>query len=182
MNPTPPSLPGLLSLYWRDFTIRYAMNTAVMALLVALGIPWASQPVSPAQPPVGMSLEAALVEKIAIGGFVFAALAAIILLRRYLWVRKVLSRGTVVNGTVEEIDVYSRRTDDNTHTTRKPTYRYSYFVIVSYFSYGMHRKVRLKLPNSGFVYNMTKGGETDLIVLDSAPDKPLLRAVYLGRF
>src|SRR5690349_14942160 len=105
MNTASPALPGLGSLYWRDFTIRYAVNTMVMALLLAVGILWASQPVSPAQPPVANSLEADLVEKVSLGGFVLAALAVIVLVRRYLWIRKVLSQGSIVQGTVEEIDV-----------------------------------------------------------------------------
>lgn len=181
MNATPPSLPGLISLYWRDFTIKYAVHAGAMGLLLAGGIQWASQPVSPAQPPVP-SLEAALADKVSLGALVLATLAMIVLVRRYQWVRKVLSQGKIVKGTVEEIDVYSRRTDDHTHTSRKPTYTHAYYVTVRYPTFRGERKVRLKLPNSGFVYGITEGGETDLIVLESAPDKPLLRAVYLGRF
>lgn len=182
MNTTPRSCPGLLSLYWRDFTIKYAVHACVMGLLLAVGIQWASQPVSPAQPPVAPSVEAALADKVSLGALVLAALALIVLLRRYLWVRKVLSQGDIVKGTVEEIDVYSRRTDNHTQTTFKPTYTHSYYVTVRFGMLAMEKKVRLKLPHSAFTYGMVKDGETDLIVHESAPEKPLLHAVYLGRF
>ena len=35
--------------------------------------------------------------------------------------------------------------------------------------------------NSGFTFGLAEGGHTELAVLDSAPNDPLVRAVYLGR-
>jgi hypothetical protein len=182
MNNAPRTCPGLVSLYWRDFTIKYAVNTAAMALLLAVGIPWATQPVSPDQPPAPVFLEAALAEKVSAGFLVLAALALIVLLRRYLLISKILRHGEILRGIVDEIDVLSRRTDNHTRAIRKPVYSYTYFVVIHYGLPAMQKKVRLKLPQSAFTYGMVKGGEADLIVLASTPDKPLLREVYLGRF
>ena len=39
-----------------------------------------------------------------------------------------------------------------------------------------------RLPNSGFTFGLVKGGQTDLMVLEWSPDRPLIRAIYLGRF
>ncbi len=38
-----------------------------------------------------------------------------------------------------------------------------------------------QMSNSGFFYGLTKGQETDLMVHDSMPDKPLICSIYLGQ-
>ncbi|MCP5558987.1 MAG: hypothetical protein H7A55_14680 [Verrucomicrobiaceae bacterium] len=84
---------------------------------------------------------------------------------------------------MEDTDVYTR---ENSHSDTTPafkrTYTRTYFVIIRYAWKGEDKKVRLKLPNSPSTYNLTKDGEVDLLILDSAPDNPLISIVYLGRF
>lgn len=181
MNSTPQPLPGLGSLYRSDFTIKRAMHALAFGLLVAVGVQWASQPVAPANPPVEQMFEPAEVNMISAGGLVLSALGLIVLVWRYLRVKKILGQGAVIKGVVEDIEVFSQETGSDTQPIGKRARTYSYHATLRYTVNGVEKKVRLKLPNSGFTYGMAKGHETDLSVLESAPGKPLIRAVYLGR-
>ena len=181
MNSTPPTIPGIKSLYWNDAAIRRSVNAFVFGLIVAAGMKWASQPVDTGLPPIDNSADLEFAKWVIVGGLVLSAVGGIILLWRYLWVRKVFTHGTTIKGMVEDIDVQSWSESSNSTTTSKSVTRYSYYAILRYDMHGKERKVRLKLPNSGFTYGIAKGKETDLVVLDAAPDKPLVRAVYMGR-
>ncbi len=181
MKPT-PSQPGLPSLYWRDITIKRAIDTAGFMLIVAAGFRLLAPP-NPPPPGVDLSFEIAMSKWVPVGALVIAALASLILLRRYLWVRKVLSQGVAIKGKVESMDVYAREASHSEHTPafQRSTIR-SYYAVIRYAWQGVDKIVRLKLPNSPSVYGTFEGHDVDLIVLDSTPDKPLIRAVYLGRF
>ena len=69
----------------------------------------------------------------------------------------------------------------STSTGTSKSVRYSHHAVLRYTAAGAERKVRLRLPSSGFVYGLVKGKETDLVVLDSAPDRPLIRSVYINQ-
>lgn len=181
MNSTPPSIPGFKSLYWQDATIRRSANAFVFGLIVAAGVQWATQPVETGLPPIDNSADLVIAKWATVGGLVLSAVGGIILLWRYLWVKKVFTHGANIKGMVENIEVRSWSEESSSTTTSKSVTRYSYYATLRYDMHGRERKVRLKLPNSGFTYGIVKGKETDLVVLDSAPDKPLIRAVYLGR-
>ena len=46
---------------------------------------------------------------------------------------------------------------------------------------GMEQKVCLRLPHSPGTYGIKAGGEVELLALEWAPQKPLIRAVYQER-
>lgn len=181
MNNTPPSVPGLVSLYWHDLIIRRAADVAGFGVLVAVGMYWVSQPVSAPPPPIDNSFDVALAKLASLGGIVMSGLALLILFWRWMRVRRILTEGTVIKGLVEDIDVVvTTWTNRDSHSLTRRT-RSSYYAILRYTAQGEERKVRLKMPNSGFVYGLAKGQETDLMVHDSMPDKPLICSIYLGR-
>lgn len=179
---SPPKLPSLPALYWCDFTIRRAIRALVFGLLIAIAIPWVTKPI-PGTPPTEPTFEVIAAPWLSRGGWALAALSAAILLWRYQRVRTILGQGARIKGVIDELDVYSRTNENASSTTtpfRTPKI-HSYYVTIRYPAGGREQKVRLKLPNSGFTFGLAKGGEVDLMVLESAPDKPLIRPVYLGR-
>jgi hypothetical protein len=179
MNTT-PSIPGLSTLYARDFTIKNAINKGGFMLLAAAGFRWFAPSGTP-PPGVDLSFEIAMAKWVPVGALILAAIALIVLVWRYLWIKKVLSQGDTIRGSVEDVDVYSREASHSDTTPAfQRSYIRSYYAIIRYTVQGVERKVRLKLPNSPSVYKIFKGKETELIVLDSAPGKPLIRSVYLG--
>lgn len=183
MNSATPSIPSARSLYRSDFIFKRAVNTCGFAVIVAAGFIWASQPIPNAPPSVDLSFEAAMAKWVPPVAFAVAALALIVAVWRYLRVRKVFVQGAVIRGTVEELktDIWKTTANvDQSHGTKYRTMR-SYYATIRYTAQGAERVVRQKLPNSGFVFGLTQGAAVDLMVLDSMPDRPLIRAVYLGR-
>lgn len=179
MNTT-PSIPSLKSLYYRDFIIKNAINKGGFMLLAAAGFRWFTPSGTP-PPGVDLSFEIAMAKWVPVGAIILAAIALIVLVWRCTWIKKVLSEGDTIKGTIEDVDVYSREAShsDTTPAFQRAVIR-SYYAIIRYTAQGTERKVRLKLPCSPSVYQIFKGKETELIVLSSAPDKPLIRAVYLS--
>lgn len=181
MNPPSPALPSLWSLRARDTIIRRTQNMTIFGILAAVGIQWANQPV-PGQPPSAVSLEASTAWLASLGGLVFSAICAFFMIRRYLLVKKILSQGTVIKGMLDDISVHATETNSNDENRTKANYRHSYHAHISYHFLGEDRKVRVKLPFSGFVLGLKKGQETELVVLESLPKRPLIRSVYVGRW
>jgi len=174
-------MPGFRKLYQHDLTIARAANAVGFGLMVAGGVWWATQPVPGALPATEPSFEAMVAPWGITGGLVVSAMAAIVLVMRLLFVKKVLTQGATIKGMVEDIDVLSYETHSDTRPTGKRSYRHSYFATLRFTSGGVERKLRLKLPNSGFTYGLAKGQETDLMVLDTAPSRPLIKAIYINR-
>jgi hypothetical protein len=170
-----------MSLRHRDTVIERAFNTSGFMLIVAAGFRWLAPP-NPPPPDVDLSFEIAMSKWVPVGAVVIAAIASFILVRRYLWVKQVLTHGTTIQGIVEDVDVYER---EASHSDNAPAFQRSiirsYYPTIRYTVQGTERTVRLRLPLSPSVYQIFKGKETELVLLESAPDKPLLRAVYLGR-
>ena len=183
MNPIPPSIPNLQTLYWRDISINRAARTVGFSLFVAAGIKWATQPVASVVKVENSPLEIWVAVWGPTVALVVAALGLIFLVRRYLWVKKVLSEGDVIKGTVQEVDIYSR---EASHSSNAPAFQRSmirtYYATICYTWQGVDKKVRFKLPNSPGTYGIAKNGDVDLLALESAPGKPLIRQLYLGRF
>ena len=178
--PTPPSpTPGLQSLYWRDFTIRRALRSMVMGLVFAAGIWWVTQPVPNALPSAQAPFEVTYGPWVSLGGVVVSILAGIVFLRRYQLVKAILGRGENIKGQVVKLDVYETTNHSDSDTMKTTTSR-AYYVTLRYFVRGADRQVRIKLFHSPFTYGLRQGGEVDLIVLDSALQKPLIRTVYVG--
>jgi hypothetical protein len=181
MNNTPPFFPGLVLLYRHDLIIRRTANVAGFGVLVAVGMYWVSQPVSSLPTPIDNSFDVAMMKVASLGGIVMSGLALLILLWRWMRLRRILTEGIVIKGLVEDIDVVATRwRNSNSHSLKQQS-RHSYFAILRYTAQGEERKVRLKMPSSGFVYGLAKGQETDLMIHDSMPDKPLICSIYLRR-
>ena len=177
MNLAPYPMPGLKFLHRHDRIIRGAMNKMVFGVVVAAGMLWMSQPAQAAQPPAELMLEAGAIQWVAVGGLVMSAVAALVLVWRYSRVKKILTCGITVKGIVEDLEAVSFRTDSESSTST-PSYRHVHFATIRYMVQGVEQQVCLKLPNSGFTYGLVKSREVDLIVLETAPRKPLIRAVY----
>jgi hypothetical protein len=180
MNDT-PALPGLMALRRRDHIIERALKTAGFMVVVIAGFIWAAPSGAP-PPGVDLSFEIAMAKWVPVGAAIIAILASIVLARRYFWVHKVLREGVAVRGILEDVDVYTReaKSSENTPAFQRATIR-SYIAVVRYTWEGSAREARLRLPNSPFVHGLAKDRDVDLIVHPSAPRKPLIRAVYLGR-
>lgn len=184
MNSAANTFPGFWALYRIEPLVRGAFTTMMLGLMLAAGIWWVIQPQPNAVPQTEPSFEVLYAPWISAGGGVLAALAASVLVWRTLWVKNVICHGSEVRGIVERTDHHDTNmhssTDSVTSTIRtKPTY--VYYVTVRYDVRGDEQTVRIKLPDSPFTYGIRKGEEVDLLVLESAPHKPLIRAVYLGR-
>lgn len=182
MTSSPLSIPSLKALYWRDTIIQRSIKTAAFMAVVTFGFIWLA-PSGPPPPGVDLSFEIAMAKWVPLAALAIAALALIFLARRYLWVKEVLTHGVPIKGTVEDLDVYAR---EASHSDNAPAFQRSYirtyYAIIHYDWNGQPKKARIKLPGSPVVYQISKGKVIDLIALDSAPDQPLIRAVYQGRF
>jgi hypothetical protein len=181
MNTSAPSLPSLKSLYYIDPTIGRAVFTVGFALLAAVGIYWVSQPV-----PSVVKVENSPVEiwvmqwgsAVALG---VAALALLVVIRRHAWLKKILTHGTPIKGSVEDVTLYEREApkSENAPAFGGAKIR-TYYTVIRYTWQGVENQVRFKLPFSPSNYQIAKGAEVDLLLLDSAPKKPVIRKVYLG--
>ena len=181
MNNPPTTVPSLPKLYWRDFTIRRGATALGMGLMIAIGIWWMA-PTSSPHPSVDLSFEIEMGRRVPPVALGLAAIGAMVILWRYLLVRKILTEGATIKGVLEKLDRHATRTNNDEHATVKANYRYSYWATVRYTAGGREHRVTLKLPNSGSTYGLTQGGEVDLSVLESKPAWPLIRIVYLGRW
>lgn len=181
MNTNPTAVPGLISLYRNDFTIGRAAKAFFIGIIVSIGVRWATQPVASNLPPVDNSVDLMIAHWASLGGLALSAVAAIILIWRYLWIRKVFTQGSLIKGMVEDISVHAWTTESDSTTKTTGVTHHSYYASILYQMQGEKRKVRIKLPSAGFVFNIAKGEETELMVLEEAPGKPLIRSVYLNR-
>lgn len=122
-------------------------------------------------------------EKIPPIALAVAALALVAAVWRYARVRKVFTEGALIQGKVVELktDIWETTANrDQSRGINKETRR-SYYITFLYKVLGTEHTVRQKLPHSGSTYGLKQGGEVDLMVLDSHPNKPFIRAVYLWR-
>jgi hypothetical protein len=164
-------------LYQRDLIFKRAAFAGFFGVVVAVGMQWAAHGITLA--PDAEEFETAFIKWVTVAGIVLAILAGLVAIRRYLWVRKVLTRGVLVTGTVVKLE--SHDVGGRKDAFGRPIANYAYYTTLRYEMHGRERNASLKLPNSGYTYHLVKGGETELMVLDSAPDRPLIRALYLGK-
>jgi hypothetical protein len=177
MSFSSPALPGPRLFYDRDRIIHRAVNMLVFGLIVAGGVWWATRP----YPGVPASVDRTFDEMARpwgiAGGFVLAMVGGLLLVWRWLRVRKILTEGRAIQAMVEDLESVKWRSGED-NATGKAQYRYSYYVTLRYTAQGAERQVRQKLATAGFTVGLVKGHETEVMVLDSAPCKPLIRAVY----
>jgi hypothetical protein len=181
MSSNSPALPSLSTLYWNDRAFGRWAKALGFSLVVAAGMWWASRPVPGALVTENTAFEAELGKAVPPIALAVAGLALVLLILRYLTVKKTFTQGTFIKGLVEDITVYSRELDSDRPLGEKRSYVRTYWVTLAYTFAGKERRVKLKLPNSGFTFGLAKGQETDLVVLESRPEKPLIRSVYLKR-
>lgn len=180
-NPLPPpTIPGLKLLFWNDTIFGRAVKSAFFAILAGFGIHWASQP----QPNAVVKVESSPLEVVVMqwaipGGLAIAAIALFVAVCRYLWIRKVFTKGLIIHGVVDEMEIYTREAkhSENTPAFQRPVIR-TYYATIGYSFHGEHRKFRRRLPNSPGTFELVKGKEVELIIHDSAPGKPLILAIY----
>ena len=180
---TDPSVPPLRTLYWNDPIFRKAVSACSFALFVSAGIWWYVRPMPNADPAVVSGPEMALMMKAPPYLLGFAGLAFLAAAWRYFWVKSVFTDGETIQGTVVELttDTWeSTANRDQSHGTNKITNR-TYHATVRYTVGGEERTVRLRLPHAASNYGMKQGGPVELMVSDSSPGSPLVRAVYLER-
>jgi hypothetical protein len=106
--------------------------------------------------------------------------AAVVMAMRYQSIRRIFLHGTAVMGLVEDLEQHKFESAKSTSTSNQKSTWYSHHAVLRYTAAGAEREVRLRLPNSGFVFGLVNGMETDLLVLESAPDKPVIRSVYIN--
>ncbi len=165
-------------LYHADRAISSGIQLVVLALLFAAGFAWVTQPVPGVEPVPGPSFEREIAPYVPLFTGALAAIGLLVFLRRFLFVRSVLASGVLVKGRVEKLETTETRTNSRSATADRPIYRRTYFATISYLVNNAPYTVCIRLPNSPSVYQVFEGRETELIVLPSAPGKPLLKAVY----
>jgi len=176
-------VPALRTLYWNDPVFRRAASVCGFGLAAAAGFWWFTRPMPNADPSITAGAEFTLFAKAPPFALAVSALALIAAAWRYLSVKAVFTRGETVQGTVVELKTDTWETTanrDQSHGINKITRR-SYFATIRYTVRGEERTVRLRLPHSASHYGMKQGGPVDLMVLDSSPGRPFVRAVYLEK-
>lgn len=81
-------------------------------------------------------------------------------------VENILPHGTPIKGTVEEVTTYEREAPKSENSPAfKTTKIRTYYTVIRYAWKGVDNQVRFKLPFSPSTYQITKGGEVDLLIL-----------------
>ncbi|MBV6391786.1 MAG: hypothetical protein KPEEDBHJ_01000 [Anaerolineales bacterium] len=158
-------MPNLFDLYRRDLTINYAVKAVVVALVFLGGTYYAD----PAMLPVVLFVALPV-----------ALIGLIVLAVRYNSVMSTLRDGITVKGVVDGFDHQERRQKDDYGRVKSRSY--SYYVNVSYTVNGETHKKRIRMPGSGFMFNIHDKQEVELLYKESSPHKVLLKNVYFSRF
>lgn len=170
-------------MFWNDGIFKRSVNTAGFALMWAVGVWWVTQPVPGVPASVDRSFEEAIRPVVPPIAAAISAIAVIISIWRWFFVRKVFTEGAVVTGKIVKLKCEKWETSagrDQSHGSNTET-RYSYYVTFSYTVNGEERTLKRKLPNSGFYFGLHEGGPVELMVHPSRPNKPLIRPVLLRR-
>lgn len=161
-------MPGLLKLYRKDFPIKYSIQAFALPLIFMGGIYFADPGILTFAPFLPYIIAA-----ISLLGLVAFAL-------RYQFVTSVLRDGVSVKRMVEGFD--HRMTVEKNDMGYVKSKRYSYFINVSYVVDGETYKKKIRMPNSGFVYDIYEKQEVELICKESSPGSALIKNVYFSRF
>lgn len=178
MNAGSPSVPSFKMLHRHDRLFGGAVRKGAFGLVVAAGTRWVSNGVVPGPNTPAFEIEAFQLW-VPVGALVVATVCATIAVWRYLWVMKVFTKGATIVAKVEDLQVHDANTRLDPQGRNITTN--IYHAVLQYEMHGKERKVRMRLPGSGFSYGLVKGRETEIQVLDEAPENPLIRNVCFGR-
>ena len=179
MQATALRLPDLRQLYFCDLYFKRAAHTVVGALLLSAGTYWVMYTGDPNRP-LEPSPERAAAPYIVAGGPVVAAVAALLLALRRRRINAVLSRGVRVNGRVESLETYSRQKRTEHSSAFGGSTAYSYYANIVYDFNGIAYRKSFKLPLSPSSCGVRKDHPVELMLHAEAPEKPLIRQIYLG--
>ena len=158
-------MPNLYNLFRRDLTIQNSIKALAVALIV-LGGAYFVDPILMQIVPF-VALPVALIAL-----FVFAI--------RYNTVMSILRDGSVVKGFVEGFNHHERREKDD--YGRIKSRQYTYYVNVRYEIGGETYKKTIRMPSSGFMFNINDKADVDLLYKESAPSNVLLKNVYFSNY
>lgn len=158
-------MPNLYNLFRRDLTIQNSIKALAVALIV-LGGAYFVDPILMQIVPF-VALPVALIAL-----FVFAV--------RYNTVMSILRDGSVVKGFVEGFNHHERREKDD--YGRIKSRQYTYYVNVRYEIGGETYKKTIRMPSSGFMFNINDKADVDLLYKESAPSNVLLKNVYFSNY
>lgn len=158
-------MPNLYNLFRRDLTIQNSIKALAVALIV-LGGAYFVDPI--------------LMQIVPFVALPVALIALIVFAVRYNTVMSILRDGLVVKGFVEGFNHHERREkDDYGHIKSR---QYTYYVNVRYEIGGETYKKTIRMPSSGFMFNINDKADVDLLYKESAPSNVLLKNVYFSNY
>lgn len=158
-------MPNLYNLFRRDLTIQNSIKALAVALIV-LGGAYFVDPI--------------LMQIVPFIALPVALIALIVFAVRYNTVMSILRDGSVVKGFVEGFNHHERREKDD--YGRIKSRQYTYYVNVRYEIGGETYKKTIRMPSSGFMFNINDKADVDLLYKESAPSNVLLKNVYFSNY
>ena len=161
-------IPNLFKLYRKDFTMKNSIQAIVVPLIFFGGLYFIDPSIIDFAP---------FLPYIAAG---ISLLGLIVFVLRYQFVTSTLRDGVTIKGKVEGFDHHQTvEKNDYGHVKSRRT---SYYVNISYTVDGETYKKQIRMPNSGFVYNIHDKQEVELMYKESSPQKVLIKNVYFSKF
>lgn len=158
-------MPNLYNLFIRDLTIQNSVKALAVALIVFGGAYFVDPILMKIVPFVALPV---------------ALIALIVFAIRYNTVMSILRDGSVVKGFVEGFNHHERREKDDYR--RIKSRQYTYYVNVRYEIGGETYKKTIRMPSSGFMFNINDKADVDLLYKESAPSNVLLKNVYFSNY
>lgn len=174
----PPSIRSVTTLYGLDRPFARISNFIGIVLVITVTLGWFSSQIKAVVGAENPGIETQVLTWVPAAGLGTIVLALCLLLRRYNWINNILSHGVTIKGVIKKIDVKTSRLPAEKHAPWTPRLLHSYDAVIDYDCGGVGRRVRLKLPSLSVGTTIAEGAEVDLIVLETAPSKPLLRTIF----
>ncbi len=173
-----PSIRSITTLYNLDRPFARITHFTGIVLVFTVSLWWFSRQMKTMVIAEEPGIDTQVLTWASAVGFGTVMLGLFLLLRRYHWINKVVSHGITIKGLIKKIDVRTTRLPPEKHAPWTPRLLHSYHAVVVYDCCGVSRQTRLKLPSLSDGTMITEGAEVDLIVLESASSKPLLRTIF----
>lgn len=173
-----PSVRSLMTLYNLDRPFARVANFTGVVLVCTVTLGWVSSRTRAFVGGGSPGIDTRVLQWAPAAGAAVLVLGLVLLLRRFNWIHQVVSRGITIKGVVEEIKVRTTRLPAEKHAPWTPRLLHTRYAVVAYDCRGARKRARLKLPSLARATAITEGAEVELMVLESAPGKPLLREVF----